>query len=337
MARWEDERRWEGGRERWGEDERGGPRGFEGHGHHGERRPAEEGGWRRHGWHGEERGGPQWEELRGGERRPLWGRGDWGREERVRELLRERDWGQGEERGPGGRRFSSEGDYTYGYRPRGWAGPYGGALGAWDRAGYGAGSGDYGRGEYPRDEREWGRDWGREGYGADYGRGEYRLEYGTPERRDYQYGRGHGRAEERGPFRQVAERIREGYRRTLGRGPKGYRRGDDRIRDDVCERIARSGVNAEEVEVRVENGEVTLTGEVEHRDDKRILEDIAEDVFGVVGVQNSIRVNRGFDPGVAARAAPAAGSMGRSGTEAEQRERGNQEQRAEDDAGAVRH
>lgn len=79
-------------------------------------------------------------------------------------------------------------------------------------------------------------------------------------------------------------------RRSLG--PKGYRRPDDRIRDDVCERIARSGIDAREVEVAVEAGEVTLTGTVESRDDKRTLEDVTDDVFGVEDVHNRLRLQR---------------------------------------------
>lgn len=51
----------------------------------------------------------------------------------------------------------------------------------------------------------------------------------------------------------------------------------DRIRDDVIERIARdTDVDASEVEIHVENGDVTLTGMVEDRAAKRELEDVAE-------------------------------------------------------------
>jgi hypothetical protein len=91
-------------------------------------------------------------------------------------------------------------------------------------------------------------------------------------------------------------------RRPLG--PKGYHRPDDRIRDDVCERIARSGIDAREVEVAVEAGEVTLTGTVESREDKRTLEDVADDVYGVEDVHNRLRLQRSRStraPDVAAR------------------------------------
>lgn len=86
--------------------------------------------------------------------------------------------------------------------------------------------------------------------------------------------------------------LRHGVSRLTGRGPKGYRRSDDRIREDVCERIARSGLDAENVEVHVDNGEVTLAGEVESRMDKRRLEDVVDDVFGVDEVHNHLRLRR---------------------------------------------
>jgi hypothetical protein len=73
-------------------------------------------------------------------------------------------------------------------------------------------------------------------------------------------------------------------------GPKGYRRPDERIRDEVCERIARSGIDARDVEVGVAQGEVTLSGTALTREDKRALEDVADDVFGVGDVHNRLRL-----------------------------------------------
>ena len=77
-----------------------------------------------------------------------------------------------------------------------------------------------------------------------------------------------------------------------GRGPKGYQRSDSRIHEDVCDRLAYSAVDAENIEVTVNNGEVTLSGSVRHRSDKHRAEDIAEEVSGVRDVHNSIRVQR---------------------------------------------
>lgn len=79
----------------------------------------------------------------------------------------------------------------------------------------------------------------------------------------------------------------------FGKGPKGWRRSDDRIREDVCERIAQQGwIDASEVEVRVESGTVILSGTIADRRSKRTLEHVAEDVSGVDDVRNEIRVRR---------------------------------------------
>ena len=87
--------------------------------------------------------------------------------------------------------------------------------------------------------------------------------------------------------------FRQQQPQQWGRGPKGYQRSDDRILEDVCDRLTYSDVDASEIEVRVQNGEVTLSGSVNDRGDKRRAEDVAEDVSGVRDVHNNIRVHRG--------------------------------------------
>jgi osmotically-inducible protein OsmY len=77
-----------------------------------------------------------------------------------------------------------------------------------------------------------------------------------------------------------------------GRGPKGYQRSDSRIHEEVCDRLTFSDVDAENIEVAVANGEVTLSGTVRDRWDKRLAEDLAEEVPGVRDVHNTIRVHR---------------------------------------------
>lgn len=78
--------------------------------------------------------------------------------------------------------------------------------------------------------------------------------------------------------------------RSRGRPPRMYRRPDERVLDDVCERIARSGADADDVEVQVNEGVLTLSGKVPSRIDRRIVEDVAESVFGVEEVHNNLRV-----------------------------------------------
>ncbi|PVM87244.1 BON domain-containing protein [Caulobacter radicis] len=81
-----------------------------------------------------------------------------------------------------------------------------------------------------------------------------------------------------------------------GRGPKGYRRSDERIREDVSDRLTDDGwLDASFIEVAVKDGEVTLSGTVHARDDKRRAELLAESVSGVDNVQNNLRLDRGTE------------------------------------------
>jgi hypothetical protein len=79
--------------------------------------------------------------------------------------------------------------------------------------------------------------------------------------------------------------------RFRGAGPKGYSRSDERIREDVCDRLTEDAhLDASDVEVVVKDGEVTLDGTVGRRQDKRAAEDLAERASGVKHVQNNLRV-----------------------------------------------
>jgi osmotically-inducible protein OsmY len=75
-----------------------------------------------------------------------------------------------------------------------------------------------------------------------------------------------------------------------GKGPQGYTRSDDRIRETVCEALHDDDhVDATHIEVVVKNGEVILTGNVEDRRQKRLAEDLVERLPGVKDVQNQLR------------------------------------------------
>jgi hypothetical protein len=78
-----------------------------------------------------------------------------------------------------------------------------------------------------------------------------------------------------------------------GRGPKGYARSDDRIREEVSDRLTDDpSVDASEIEVEVKDGRVTLTGTCDDRQQKRRAEDLAEQCSGVQDVMNHIRVEQ---------------------------------------------
>ncbi len=61
--------------------------------------------------------------------------------------------------------------------------------------------------------------------------------------------------------------------------------------EDVCERLTlHPGLDAREISVEVQDGEVVLTGEVENRQMKRLAEDLAFSVWGVKDVSNRVRL-----------------------------------------------
>jgi hypothetical protein len=76
-------------------------------------------------------------------------------------------------------------------------------------------------------------------------------------------------------------------------------------------------LDATEIEVAVSNAEVTLTGTVQSRSDKRRAEDIAESVSGVSNVENRLRVkesslNRNTDLGTTSSTGTTGTSTGTS-------------------------
>ena len=76
-----------------------------------------------------------------------------------------------------------------------------------------------------------------------------------------------------------------------GIGPQGYQRSDERIREDINERLTQHGrLNARDIQAEVKDGEATITGTVESRQAKRIAEDIVESVTGIKDVHNQLRV-----------------------------------------------
>ena len=95
------------------------------------------------------------------------------------------------------------------------------------------------------------------------------------------------------PYAGVASEHRRG--RFFGRGPKNYRRSSERIREEISDRLmTHPDIDASDIEVRVGDGIVTLTGTVEDRHEKRLAEYIAEDAIGVDDVDNQLKVRHGF-------------------------------------------
>jgi hypothetical protein len=84
--------------------------------------------------------------------------------------------------------------------------------------------------------------------------------------------------------------LAEGHR---GKGPKGYKRDDNRIFEDVCETLSLSpNVDASDIVVEVKEGCVFLRGFIDSRNSKKIAELEIESISGVADVQNLLTINR---------------------------------------------
>lgn len=87
----------------------------------------------------------------------------------------------------------------------------------------------------------------------------------------------------------------------VGKGPKGYRRQDATIHEEVCEALKRDRmVDATDIEVEVNEGNVTLRGTVPNRLSKKEAENCIEDLHGVQDVFNFLTIRREADPGTQA-------------------------------------
>lgn len=189
---------------------------------------------------------------------------------------------------------------------------------------------------YRSGERSSQREYGQSNYGqSNYGQRDYGQSGYGQSGYDYdrdRYGRG---GEERGWWDRASDAVASWFgdeeaerRRRMdeqrahrrGRGPKGYRRSDERIREDVNDRLGDDYyIDASDIEVAVASSEVTLTGTVPTRTDKRRAEDIAESVSGVTNVENRLRVKQTgtseYSSTTMASGTTAAGStMGSTGT-----------------------
>lgn len=158
-----------------------------------------------------------------------------------------------------------------------------------------------------RDDYRGGQDWGRgqsytpdyyrsqSNYGArDFGRTQSSQNFGPFGSRQGFGGQERDRDDESWgqQIRHAGQQMARSVKRAF-RGPKGYRRSDERIREDVSDRLAaQDEFDPSDIEVTVSNGEVTLTGTVQGRHEKFLAEEIADDIGGVNEVHNQLRVRR---------------------------------------------
>jgi hypothetical protein len=77
------------------------------------------------------------------------------------------------------------------------------------------------------------------------------------------------------------------------RGPKGWQRSDERMKEDICERLyGQQHIDSSEVTIEVKDGKVTLDGTVNDRHMKHAIEDLVDGVPGVKDIDNRVRVSR---------------------------------------------
>ena len=196
----------------------------------------------------------------------------------------ERDWSEGGGRplgGPGASYGRESGGGSY--RGRDWSESSLGPSMLEGTSGFGPGVGPRGSGQRRFESSR--------GYYGEYGGyGVAPIDYGPSA------GYGSGPARSYIGDQGDARSVNQSRQRTFaGRGPRNYKRSDERIREDVNERLTQHPeLDAIDIDVRVSNCQVVLMGVVEDRRAKRLAEDIAEDVWGVDDVRNELKVRHGF-------------------------------------------
>jgi osmotically-inducible protein OsmY len=148
------------------------------------------------------------------------------------------------------------------------------------RSGYYGGLGqNSGYGSSSNYNQEYGRNFGQ-GFNSSNSSSSYGSQYGQ------------------GNYNQSQSRFgsESSFESKFGKGPKGYKRSDERIKEEICDLLtSHPEVDPTEVEIKVSNSEVTLTGTVDSRHEKRLIEDLASQIAGVSDVTNQLRVQKSQD------------------------------------------
>ena len=206
-----------------------------------------------------------------------------GSNSRDREQFERERYGR-EGRGRDDDRTSRGGQYgSEGYQGMGGMGP------SWeeqDNYGQGRGGSPYGS----RGNRGPGQQYG--GGGQQYGRGG--QQYGGQGSQG-RGGESYGFSGQYGGTADQGQGAFSGGREQSfrGKGPKGYTRTDERIQEEVSERLSDDdAIDASDIEVKVDGGEVKLSGTVSSRRAKHQCEDLCASISGVKDVENHIRVKR---------------------------------------------
>jgi osmotically-inducible protein OsmY len=197
-----------------------------------------------------------------------------------------------------GNQYGNESDWSRRHSQQSGAGNWGSDYGRQDW-----GRGHVNTGNY--DDRN--RDFGNRNYGGGYGnmsndydrnRNQYSGNAGN-------YGRRNQRDDDNNWWERTKDKVSSwfsdddndrdrsrdyggGHR---GKGPADYRRSQDRIREDICDRLTDDDrVDASNIRVQIDDDAVILSGTVSSREEKRRAEDLVESISGVRNVENRLRV-----------------------------------------------
>lgn len=119
--------------------------------------------------------------------------------------------------------------------------------------------------------------------------GQYEKDPWPPQRRSES---SHGWQESRGGEGGPEPGPRTGPRRYPP-GPKGYQRSDERLREDISERLMEARhIDSSDVTVEVTAAKVVLEGTVPERPMKHAIEDLVDACPGVQDIENRVRVRR---------------------------------------------
>jgi osmotically-inducible protein OsmY len=204
----------------------------------------------------------------------------------------------------GNERYGQTYDQTYGQtygqgnQSQGWNRRQGGS-------GYGYRGGNYGQNQTYGQTGQYGYG----GYGSGYGQGQTFGQTGQNWSQDWDQGWNQGQGNRTGTGMSGQGYGGGSYGRTVvspsgtgtwgsqtWQGPhtgKGPARSDDRVADEIRQRLTHHPhLDASNVDVAVQGGEVTLTGSVDSRQSKRMAEQVADSVMGVRDVHNNLTIDQ---------------------------------------------
>jgi osmotically-inducible protein OsmY len=158
--------------------------------------------------------------------------------------------------------------------------------GSYGRAQYGqraqGGYGYSGGREFSQGRQDYGQQYPSQSFDQPYPPG-FQDNYGAPQRAG-SYGSGSAGS--------------AGFGMHSGKGPKGYTRSDERLKEVICEKLTDDpDIDASEISVDVTGQIVKLTGTVDDRATKYEVEELIERCGGVKDIDNQLRVRSGASQG----------------------------------------